>query len=157
MPVDDADDADHAWIDLVIDSIGKLPQENAPESPADQWVALRSLVDQRERVLHCIEEMVGCRWRVPTIPSEGSIDVGPRDLANAEPSHLPELPLEILFDLRPRLPGLRIGIGLGFAAIEFRGQGVRNGRRASGIQAVPQSAHELNALFRRQIVHGKGA
>lgn len=157
MPVNDADDADHAWIDLVIDAIGKLPQENAAESPADQWVALRSLVDQPERVLHGIEEMLCCRWRVPAIPGEGSIDVGPRDLANAEPSHLPQLPLEIFLDLRPGLPCLRVGIGLGFAPIEFSGQGLRNRRRASGIQAIPQSAHELDALFRRQVVHGKGA
>jgi len=92
MTVNNPDNTHHGGIDLVIDGVGKLPQENASESTANQRVALWSFIDQRERDVHCIEETLSGRRRMLAIPGEGSIDVGSRDLANAEPSHLPELP-----------------------------------------------------------------
>jgi hypothetical protein len=58
-------------------------------------------------------------------------------------------------DLSPSLSSVRCAVGLGLAAIQLSREFSADGGGASGIKTIPELAHELDPLLRRESVDGK--
>lgn len=61
MAVNDADDADNNRKHLVIDGIGKPPQENASQSPSNDRVAQRRAVKSSDCLVNRLKKALSCR------------------------------------------------------------------------------------------------
>lgn len=91
-----ADNADGRWIHLVVHTVRKPSKKHATETTENDSVLLWRLLDTRHSVVHSLKELMCCNWRSREIPLERRIKLGPRDLANTEPMHLPELLAEFV-------------------------------------------------------------
>ena len=54
----------------------------------------------------------------------------------------------------PPIPPGRIAVSLPLAAVELGGEGRWNGRGSSGVETLPQAAHQLNPLLGGQGIDG---
>jgi len=109
--------ADDRRIDLVVNTIRKLPEEHAPESPVHNVMLFWIGLNLSHRIINGIEKPVGCLRRSRTIPRERRSDFCARRFANTKRSrHLPRL-AQVRLDVGPRLARCRIGISLLLATV----------------------------------------
>jgi hypothetical protein len=139
-------------VDLIEDAVRESFEEHAPEPPANNLVPLRTLLNASHGIVHCIKKATGCGRRSYTIPLERSVNLGSRDLANPELRHLAKLLAELIPNLGPCLTGVRRSVRFGLAPIELRRESRGDGCGHRRVEAVPELADEIEALFGSQVV-----
>ncbi len=117
MSVNDTNDTDGARIDLVVDRVRKSLQQQPTQASSYDGEAFWRLLDACECDFHRVEEITGGVRRACAIPLERLINLGPRTDPNDERGHLAQPGAELVAERGPRDAGIRIRIGLRFAAI----------------------------------------
>lgn len=99
MPMNDTNNADRRWENLVVNGIRESSQEHTTKTATNDGVTQGSFLDNGHRLVNRVEEILGSSRGSIEIPFEGGNNFGFRDLANPEPTHLLELLPEIVSDI----------------------------------------------------------
>jgi hypothetical protein len=126
VTVDDADDADHGRIHLVVDRVRESTQQHTPQAPAYHREALGCLGNMTERRVDLGQEVGRCVLGSGEIPLEGLRDLSAGSSPDAEPGHLANPRAELVAESGPWNAGVRIGVGLRLTTVEFGGESRRD-------------------------------
>lgn len=148
IPVDNPNDTDGTREYLEILRIRKPNDEYAAQAAAHDRIVLRCGGDVRERAIDRREEVGGRVWRPNTIPLKGVVHLRLGANPDDKRGHLPETRAELVAKRGPRDTGIGVRIGLSLTSIELGGERGRQRRSGSGVETVPESANERDALLR---------
>ena len=155
MTVDDANDADHVRIQLVVHRIGIANQQHAPEQAAHDEVLLWRTRDMNECVINGVEKSFGGRRRSYHDTIERSLDLLPCQRAHAQWEHLAKLTEQGAMNIRPRIAGLGRSIRLDFPTLKLPREVAGHRCGARRIETIPQLAHQLDPLLCGECVDWK--
>lgn len=114
-----------------------------------------SIHDAEEGGINGVQKPFSGGRRSCAIPIEGLLDLLPCERANAQREHLAKLSEQSALNIRPCVAGFGRRIRLHLPALKVGGQVARDRRRARRVEAIPQLAHQLNALVGGECVEAK--